>query len=264
VMNNYLSLLIFTFTGQAAAGMIMTREALIVTGRMSNTGRAGVRSQYLITVLLLFALATAFLHLHSPGRAIYALNNLKSSPLSMEIASLSLLVGISMIMTYMVSRRKTGLVSRGLQVMAVVAALLLLVTMIKVYMIPSVPAWYSTSTPLAFILTAISSGLAVMAVVTARELPLVTIRLMAFSVLSLVLLMFTLIAAGYHHNKLIVILIILQVITTFISVGLLFTLTSGSGMNKKYHLTVITATVIIISGILARLLFFLSFDNTIL
>ncbi|MCA1741138.1 MAG: dimethyl sulfoxide reductase anchor subunit [Bacteroidales bacterium] len=264
-MENFVSLLLFTFTAQTAIGLILSREIMITSGRLTMSGEAAVRSQYVITALLLLALATAFLHLHKPLHSIYALNNIKSSPLSMEIAALAFLTGVSVLAIILIRRGGAGVFSETiLPVAGVVGALLLLFTMTAIYMLPAVPAWYRPLTPLSFILTTVSAGPAVMGALIMRYDAISGTRLMGVAVGGVILLAAAVLISVPTDNLLFIILIVLQVLTAALPGFLIFLYASCSLMNKKHHLTVITTVLILISGIVARLLFFLSFDNNIL
>lgn len=264
-MENFVSLLLFTFTAQTAIGMILSREIMITSGRLTKVDEAAVRSQYLITALLLLALATAFLHLHKPLHSIYALNNIKSSPLSMEIAALSFLTGVSILALVLMRRGRRGVFSETLLPIAgVVGALVLLFTMTAIYMVPAVPAWFRPLTPLSFILTTVSAGPAVMGVLVMRYNAVSGTRLMGVAVVGVILLAAAVLISVPADSLMFIVLIGLQLLTAALSGILVFLYAPCSRMNKKHHLTVITTVLILVSGIVARLLFFLSFDNNIL
>lgn len=264
-MENFVSLLLFTFTAQTAIGLILSRQIMLTTGSFLRSDEAAVRSNYLITALLLLAMATAFLHLHKPLHSIYALNNIKSSPLSMEIASLSFLTGVSVLAVILMRRGSAGVFSALLLPIAVVVgALALLFTMTAIYMVPAVPAWYRPLTPLSFILTTFSAGPAVMGALVMRHDRVSGIRLMGVAVAGILSLAAAVLISVPADNLLFILLIGLQVLTAALPAFLIFLYAPGSPMNKKHHLTVITTVLILISGIVARLLFFLSFDNNIL
>jgi anaerobic dimethyl sulfoxide reductase subunit C len=264
-MENFVSLLLFTFTAQTAIGLIISREIMLSSGSLVRRDEAAVRSQYLITLLLLLALGTAFLHLHKPLHSVYALNNIRSSPLSMEIASLSFLTGVSAIAALYMRRGGAGVFSGiVLPIAGVVGALMLLFTMTSIYMVPAVPAWYRPLTPLSFILTTFSAGPAVMGVLVMRHNRVTGTRLMGVAVAGILLLAGAVLTSVPADNLLFILLIGLQVLTAALPAFLVFLYALCSPMNKKHHLTVITTVLILISGIVARLLFFLSFDNNIL
>jgi DMSO reductase anchor subunit len=263
-MEHYTSLMLFTFTGQTATGMIIVREILIQAGTLRRTGEAAIRSQYLITLLLFIALITAFFHLGRPLRSVYALNNLRFSPLSMEIASLSVLIGLAALGSWFSFRGNKPSLNRLVAVPSVIAALLLLVTMTAVYMLPSVPAWYNSTTPMAFVLTSISAGTALIALIVAREQHVVSGKLLVLSGVAALLLSALYIKDGLTGGTMFSGLYIIQVIAALIAFVLNFNGLFPSKLNKRYQMTVISVVLLLIAGIIARLLFFLSYDNIVL
>jgi Tat-targeted selenate reductase subunit YnfH len=264
-MENFVSLLLFTYAAQTAIGMILVREIMVFTGITKREEELYLRSQYLITILLIISLAVAFLHLHKPLHAIFALNNLSNSPLSKEIASLSFLTGVSLLTIWVIRRSAQARSAEILlSIASVVGALLLLFTMTSIYILPSVPSWYKPLTPLSFFLTVVSAGPAVMSLLTLRGDRIKTFRLLTIAVTGILLLAVAGSKAIVNGNILDVTLISIQITTALISAVTLFLLTRGSHMNKIHSLTVITTMLILISGIAARLLFFLSYDNNIL
>lgn len=263
-MEHYTSLLLFTFTGQTAIGMIIVRELMIQSGTLRRTDEAAVRSQYLITLLLFVALAMAFFHLGKPFRSVYALNNLRFSPLSMEIASLSVLITLAALGSWFSFRGKKSSPGRLLAVPSIIAALLLLVTMTAVYMLPSVPAWYNSTTPMAFVLTAISAGTAIIALLVAREHHVISRKLLVLSGVAALLLSALYIKAGLNGGTLFTGLFIILIAAALTAFILNFNGFFSSKLNKRYQMTVITVVLLLIAGIAARMLFFLSYDNIVL
>lgn len=261
---NFVSLLLFTFIGQTAVGMILVREILVFEGSLLRTSTISRQSQYIITLLLIISLGIAFMHLHNPLRAVYALNNVASSPLSMEIGSLSLLLAIYMFLTYLTYRAIFIKLSGVISALSVLIAMTFLVTMIMVYYLPSVPAWNSPATPASFIFTSLSSGTILTAFMFVRENRIITIRLTGIAVTTVVALSIVTILSISIPVKPLIIIPIIQSIVALLALILYIISFSGSFMNKMYQMTVIITVLIILSGILARLYFFLSFDNNIL
>ncbi|MBE0675260.1 MAG: dimethyl sulfoxide reductase anchor subunit, partial [Bacteroidales bacterium] len=195
-MEHYFSLLLFTFTGQTAVGLILIRPLLgNLTTAQPHTATS-FRSDHLVSALLMVSLTTAFFHLGSPFRAVYALSNIANSPLSMEIASLSFLLALSAAISWLTLRKSNIAFRKILQYISVAAAIVLLLTMTSVYMLPSVPAWFTINTPLAFVLTTISAGSAVAAMMLFRAGSSVAVRMMAIAVGSSVIMLIAGIVAG--------------------------------------------------------------------
>ena len=264
MIENFVSLLLFTYISQAAIGIILVREILIITTIINREDILSKHSQYLITLLLLISMGIAFMHLHNPLRAVYALSNLAKSPLSMEIGSLSLLLGCSIILSYITFKGILRRYRYFLSILSALFAVVLLATMVLVYYLPSVPAWSRPSTPIAFVFTVVSAGSALAACILARENIVSSIRLTGIAVVATLAL---LVVSTLSSNLLIrplATIFFLQSIATILSVTLYILSIMGKGMNKMYQMTVIMCMLIILSGILARLQFFLSFDHNIL
>ena len=263
-MDNYLSLVFFTFTSQAVVGVILVHAILSGTGSLSRDEDSMVLMRHLITIMLIFSLATAFFHLGKPFRAVYALNNILKSPLSMEIASLSALLAVSLADSWFSYRGTKNIFTSALPALAVITAMLLLLTMIAVYFLPSVPAWYTVRTPLAFVLTTISAGPVIAALVLKQSEVRQASLLLAVSSAAVLVLAGVTLTAGMGGSAGRAILTGLQAATALMAFVLIFSRFFLTEMNKSRHMTVITGVLVLISGIIARWLFFLSFDNNIL
>lgn len=157
------SLVLFTTLAQLSVGMILwfTLAGYFYSdmGVFIEPGPA-IRSPVLLA-LVLIAVATviSFLHLGSPSNAPNALNNLSGSWLSREILALGV-YSVSLIIVLALGWR-TGSTEQLKYFMALssVAGLALLWMMIRIYVVPTIPAWYSWYTPLSFVLTAFCLGL---------------------------------------------------------------------------------------------------------
>lgn len=263
-MENNLSLVFFTFTAQAAVGVLLVHAILSGTGSFSRVEDSMVRMRHLITVMLIISLATAFFHLGKPFRAVYALNNLMKSPLSMEIASLSALLAVTLADSWFSFRGTRNIFTKALPVISVLAALMLLLTMTAVYLLPSVPAWYNTGTPLAFVLTTVSAGTAIVAIIMKTgEMKQASLLLAVAATAALILSVATIIfRMGGDAGR--AMLTGLQAATALMAFVFVFSRFFLKEMNKSRHMTVITGILVLISVIIARLLFFLSYDNNIL
>lgn len=263
-MENFTSLVIFTFTSQAAIGVLLVHAVLSGSGTFQRVEDSMVRMRHLITIMLIVSLATAFFHLGKPFRAVYALNNIMRSPLSMEIASLSALLAVSLADSWLSLRGTRNFVTKSLPIISVVTAMALLVTMTAVYMLPSVPAWCNAGTPLAFVLTTVSAGPAIVAILMKPgEVRQASLLLAVASSATLILAVSTMIARmGGDAGR--AMLTGLQVATALMAFVFVFSRFFLKEMNKSRHMTVITGILVLISAIIARLLFFLSYDNIIL
>jgi anaerobic dimethyl sulfoxide reductase subunit C len=263
-MKNYYSLLLFTFISQAAIGIVFAREAVILVGGVTRHSRPLVNSHHIFTLMLIVAMVSAFLHLGRPQNAIHAVRNITSSPLSMEIVSLSLLLGLAIVGSLSVFYKLPRLISSPLPVMIFIAALALLLTMTAVYLIPSVPAWNRPFTPLVFTLTALSAGPAILAIFLFPEEPGTAAKMtIVASIATVFLAVIYLLRLTRTGNSMTGLTLLLLAVTVVAIVAVILMLRSGE-MNKTWRLTVISTTAIITSGLIGRLIFFLSYDNNIL
>jgi DMSO reductase anchor subunit len=242
----------------------MVKTVMVLSGNFCSKGVSAKRLQHLISALAILSLSMAFFHLGRPTRAIYALNNVMLSPLSMEIASLSLLIGVSILMSWLYFRETQGFFNVILSVISAIAALLLLATMTAVYMIPSVPAWFSINTPLAFVLTVVSAGPATTALILNHKEYSLSVRLLMVATVAAIVLSILLLPATIGGARSLIIFFILQGGSALVAFVLVFSQFFRAGMNKRYRMIVITGILVLFSGILARLIFFLSYDNNIL
>lgn len=155
-------LVAFTTLGQTAAGVFLVFHLpFIVRRRLPGSGW---RFTWIVTLAIVALITGAaalasFFHLRHPLRARYALSNLRTSWLSREIL-FELLFGALVVMEGWLAYVKPA--SRASLWPAIGAALLagvlFLVSMAKLYMLPSLPAWRSAYTPLSFFLTALVLG----------------------------------------------------------------------------------------------------------
>jgi len=156
------SLVAFTILGQMAVGVFwFFHLPFLVQGRVPSFGW---RVTWLITLALIvllagLAAAVSFFHLRHPFRARFVLNNLRTSWLSREILfelAFMALVAVSAWLAWIRAPERglvwTSLASAGL------AGGLFLVSMTRLYMLPTLPAWRDVFTPLSFLLTTLVLG----------------------------------------------------------------------------------------------------------
>lgn len=153
-------LMFFTVAGQCVIGGYLAMAALLLGGRLSaDSGRRVRRMMFFLWALMGVGFAASMLHLGSPLRAMNALNRLGASPLSNEIATGSLFFALGGLywLLAVLNRLPMGLDKPWLVAIAL-AGLVFLYAMGRVYLIDTVPTWYSVFTPLGFVLTALIGG----------------------------------------------------------------------------------------------------------
>ncbi len=192
-MNDEGALIAFTLLSQVVIGSTLVYVLVYFLSiediAQLPTGFSLKTPEFLFLLGLLVAIILSFLHLGRPSNAVNALNNLKSSWISREIFTVTLF-SVSLLMLWMARWLGAG---RSLLtvsfIFAAVAGLILLVTMVKLYMIPAVPTWNNWLTPAHFTLTVMVSGLALMLVfVMVYNIEFTTIK--PFLVVLMILLLF--------------------------------------------------------------------------
>jgi anaerobic dimethyl sulfoxide reductase subunit C (anchor subunit) len=156
-------LVAFTITGQLAVGAYLFLGVPIYFGLADAAGwkGGGGRLGFLLAVLGLLAVATALslFHLHHPVKAYRTLVNLGWSWLSREILSLLFFEAAAGALAFCEWRGIGGPgLGKALFIVGGLAGLLLLLSMSRLYMMPSVPTWNRLYTPLSFFLTSAVLG----------------------------------------------------------------------------------------------------------
>lgn len=150
--SNEWPLVFFTLFSQASAGIMLTASlALLLLREDGPVIGMELRRMVVLLALMLMgvALLISFLHLSRPQASVFAMSNLGSSWLSREI----ILAGVFFACTAMVYFFPGTAGSKWSSVLVAVSGLLGLVlvfSMARLYMIPTVPAWNNPTTPLAF------------------------------------------------------------------------------------------------------------------
>jgi anaerobic dimethyl sulfoxide reductase subunit C (anchor subunit) len=177
---NEWSLIVFTLFAQVSVGLFIIRE---VFHRLTSL-KYGIKaadhmsngSLFLIGPLLLVALSVSFFHLGSPVNAVNALNNLASSWLSREIFFELLFIGTFTLYAFLQLRNISTIpIRRKTALVTAIIGLLLVFSMAKLYMLPTVPVWNNIWTPISFFITTFLLGslaLAVVFAVKSRRHPL--------------------------------------------------------------------------------------------
>jgi anaerobic dimethyl sulfoxide reductase subunit C (anchor subunit) len=156
-------LVAFTVAGQAAVGIFLFAglPLLLPAGAGGTAAAREARLVVLAVVLGLLAMAAllSLFHLHHPFRARRVLSNMRTSWLSREIffeLGFMALVSLGLILVW---RGQAGIgITKGVMIAAAVLGVLFILSMSKLYMLPSVPPWNRAYTPLSFFLTSLALG----------------------------------------------------------------------------------------------------------
>jgi DMSO reductase anchor subunit len=156
-------LVAFTVAGQAALGIFLFAglPLFLSVGAGGNAVAREARLVVLAVVLGLLAVAAllSLFHLHHPFRARRALTNIGSSWLSREIffeLGFMALVSLGLFLVWS-GWASTGIM-RGTMIAAAILGILFILSMSKLYMLPTVPPWNQAYTPLSFFLTSLALG----------------------------------------------------------------------------------------------------------
>lgn len=163
MQNNEWSLIGFTLLSQASIGAIIYHFIFTFTNSEYANGFSAGRlfgaAEHTILVVLFATLILSFFHLGNPLNAINALNNISTSWLSREI------LAVSLFMFFVFATALVGAITPNkklliniLLISSVVIALFLLLAMIKLYMLPTIPAWSKSFTAVGFSLTTLATG----------------------------------------------------------------------------------------------------------
>lgn len=152
----------FTLLSQTAVGAFW----MVAVASLYMEGASGWNSRYLtfpflaaVVIVLGLAAAISLFHLGRPWRAVLALNNLKRSWLSREILFELVFMALAASLALLVLKKtyRPTLV-RILVALAFSASLLFIISMVKLYMMRTVPTWRGLYTPLSFFGTALLLG----------------------------------------------------------------------------------------------------------
>jgi anaerobic dimethyl sulfoxide reductase subunit C len=158
--SNEWPLVFFTLFSQASAGIMLTATLLLFLLKEDGTlaGSEFRRVAALIALGLMgLALMISFLHLSRPHASVFAISNLGDSWLSREIV----LAGIFFLFTglvYLVPGPAGNNWAGALMIASGFVGLVLVFSMVRLYMIPTVPVWNNPSTPLAFFSSTVLLG----------------------------------------------------------------------------------------------------------
>ncbi|MEJ6080313.1 dimethyl sulfoxide reductase anchor subunit [Vibrio sp. 1-Bac 57] len=155
------SLIFFTVLAQTAVG-----GYLLVSSRALAMGHSVEKiNSYKVPMFVLWAImGIGFIfsttHLGSPLRAFNAFNQLGTAWLSNEVffgAAFFAVGGLQWLLS--VLKKGGANLQKALMVVAMVLGTIFMYSMVKVYMIDTVPTWFNIYTPISFVMTIVVAGL---------------------------------------------------------------------------------------------------------
>jgi len=157
------SLIWFTTLAQWSVGIVLSFTLPVMfahdSSQVFETGLSLSNPVLLALIFIGIATTSSFLHLGNPANAPNALKNLSRSWLSREILAIGL---FSLSLVFMLLSEWIAGQSEYLKFLMLVSSIFglgLLWMMIRIYVMPTIPAWNSWYTPVSFVSTALSLGL---------------------------------------------------------------------------------------------------------
>jgi anaerobic dimethyl sulfoxide reductase subunit C (anchor subunit) len=202
------SLVFFTTLAQMSVGiMLCTTLAVCFTDSGQLVIETGLRignPVFLALVLMGVATFISFLHLGSPSNAPNSLKNLSGSWLSREILAINF-YSLSLLLLMILSWRSGSIENiKPLFILSSILGLVLLWMMIRIYVMPTIPAWNVWNTPLSFFSTSLSLGLLTTIVLQTAGLVNISGHVMeAFALSATVVLLIEMIFGILHQSRLI-------------------------------------------------------------
>lgn len=191
-------LVVFTLTGQAAAGLavFLLLPGFTPAGRAADPLLHSLRMGAALGVFILVGLAAAasLLHLGKASRAPRSVVNAGTSWLSREVIALLIFLAAAAALVFAEGRGAGAGLRTILSYLTTAAGGMFVFSMAKIYMLPTVPEWNTPATPAAFFSSALVLGALLAPFVlgfSARgvetNLPLVTLVVMGAGVLACLL-----------------------------------------------------------------------------
>ena len=154
-------LILFTVLAQTAVGAYLLLGGVILKGNLC----VGVndrlhKAMFFLWVLMGLGFVASTMHLGSPLRAFNALNQVGSSWLSNEIftGSVFFALGGGYWLLEMLDKGNETL-RKLLLAAGMLVGIAFMYSMIKLYLLDTVPTWNTVYTPIAFVMTMLTSGL---------------------------------------------------------------------------------------------------------
>lgn len=198
------SLVFFTTLTQWSVGIILCVTLPVVfssdTSVFPISGLSLANPVFLALVFTGVATLVSFLHLGSPSNAPNALNNLSGSWLSREILAIGA-YSLCLLAVFVLGWSTGNIVNyKYILLPGSVAGLALVWMMIRIYVMPTIPAWNTWYTPLSFVSTALCLGL--LTVLFLQYIGHLTIsqEITRLFLISLVVILFIELTAGFIHQ----------------------------------------------------------------
>ncbi|WP_434361011.1 dimethyl sulfoxide reductase anchor subunit [Parasalinivibrio latis] len=155
-------LVVFTVFAQTSVGAFLVLSVLLLGKQFCPGGELRLhKSMFGLWALMGLGFIASTMHLGNPLRAMNALNMVGSSWLSNEIASGSLFFALGGLYWLLsILDKGSDVLRKGLMLGAMGIGAFFMYAMIMVYMINTVPTWYTGLTPAAFVLTMAVGGFA--------------------------------------------------------------------------------------------------------
>jgi len=159
MLNTEWSLVFFTTISQLAVGIMIAVLPFVFAKKLNEYAKLNQTTLYFAAGLMLIALILSFLHLNNPVNAVYALSNLETSWLSREIFFVSLFL-FCLVLVNLILYFKNPDVNyyRVFILITTIVGVIMVYSMSKLYIIPTVPPWNSVSTIIEFYSTALLIG----------------------------------------------------------------------------------------------------------
>jgi len=153
-------LMVFTVLGQCVAGGFIVMALALLTGVSDRVQQKRVHwAMIVLWVLMGIGFMASVLHLGSPLRAFNSLNRIGESALSNEIASGSVFFAVGGFWWLVtVLGKMPQVLGKIWMMLTMILGVFFVWMMCKVYLIDTVPTWYSVYTPLSFFLTMFIGG----------------------------------------------------------------------------------------------------------
>ena len=199
------SLVWFTTLAQWSVGIVLwfTLPAFLADdlSQVFETGLS-VRNPVLLALIYIgIATISSFLHLGNPSNAPKALNNLSSSWLSREILAIGFFSASLVLILILGWKTGHAEYSKYLILLSSFTGMALLWMMIRIYVMPTIPAWNSWYTPVSFVSTALSLGLLTFLSLHASGVVNTSDQIVGYFWLVLIVILLIEIVSGFAHQS---------------------------------------------------------------